>query len=259
MARPQKNNLDYFSHDKDMRNDLKIKALRRKFSHKGYSIYVMMLEHLSDCEYLQYEWNDLSIELLTPDFDVDANELKEIINYCTFLKLFQVEEGIIFSDKFYQRNQDVLNTRKGFSLINSPLSVLKRNKLPDNGVNQELTIVNSELIHKEKESKLKESKLKESTEKKNKEKQSKGENKEDKLVNIMKQIIEDGYITEEEVREWRINDTRDKLNIMFKDYSNWEADFTRLRFDDFIYNISLNSKVAIDYKLHALLKAHQLL
>ena len=167
MARPQKNNLDYFSHDKDMRNDLKIMALRRKFSHKGYSVYVMMLEHLSDCEYLQYEWNDLSIELLTPDFDVDGDELKEIINYCIFLKLFQVEEGIIFSDKFYQRNQDVLNTRKGFSLINSPLSVLKRNKLSDNGVNQELTIVNEELIHKEKESILKENKGEESTEQNN--------------------------------------------------------------------------------------------
>jgi len=163
MARPQKNNLDYFSHDKDMRNDLKIKALRRKFSHKGYSIYVMMLEHLSDCEYLQYEWNDLSIELLTPDFDVDGDELKEIINYCIFLKLFHVEEGIIFSEKFYQRNQDVLNTRKGFSLINSPLNVLKRNKPSDNVVNQELTIVNEELIHKEKESILKENKGEEST------------------------------------------------------------------------------------------------
>ncbi len=162
MARPVKNNLDYFSHDKDMRNDLKIKALRRKYSHKGYSIYVMMLEHLSNCDYLQYEWNDLSIELLTPDFDVDGHELKEIINYCIFLKLFQVEEGIIFNQKFYERNQDVLSTRKGFSLNNSPLNVLKRNKPINNEVNQELTIVNEELIHKVKESKLKETKLNES-------------------------------------------------------------------------------------------------
>jgi hypothetical protein len=175
MARPQKNNLDYFSHDKDMRNDLKIKALRRKFGHKGYSIYVMMLEHLSDCDYLQYEWNDLSIELLTPDFDIDSDELKEIINYCVFLKLFQVEEGYIFSEKFYQRNQDILNTRKGFSLFNSPLSVLKRNKPPDNGVNPELTTVNEELIHKEKERKQKESKEEERKEEESKQKESKGQ------------------------------------------------------------------------------------
>ena len=91
MARPEKNNLDYFSHDCDMRNDIKIKALRRKFGHKGYSIYVMMLEHLGNCEYLQYEWNDLSIELLTPEFDIDSIDLKEIIEYCIFLKLFQID------------------------------------------------------------------------------------------------------------------------------------------------------------------------
>ena len=46
---------------------------------------------------------------------------------------------------------------------------------------------------------------------------------------------------------------------MFKDYPDWETDFTRQRLDDFIYNVSLKSKVAIDYKLHALLKAHQIL
>ncbi len=153
MARPIKNNLDYFSHDKDMRNDLKIRNLRRKFSHKGYSIYVMMLEHLSDCEYLQYEWNELSIELLVPDFDIDFEELKEIIDHCIKLKLFQVEEGYIFSTKFYERNQEVLNKRNSFNLENSPINKLKKNKLSDNGVNSTLTIVNSDLIHKVKYSK----------------------------------------------------------------------------------------------------------
>jgi hypothetical protein len=129
MARPEKNNLDYFSHDCDMRNDIKIKALRRKFSHKGYSIYVMMLEHLGNCDYLQYEWNDLSIELLTPEFDIDSNELKEIIKYCVFLKLFEIEGNIIFSKKYYDRNQEVLNKRKNYNLNNSPLGVLKKEKL----------------------------------------------------------------------------------------------------------------------------------
>jgi hypothetical protein len=199
MARPQKNNLDYFSHDKDMRNDLKIKALRRKFSHKGYSIYVMMLEHLSDCEYLQFEWSELNIELLTPDFDIDATDLVEIINYCIKLNLFQVEEGILFSQKFYDRNQDVLGTRKGFSLLNSPLSVLKRNKSTDNVVNQELTIVNRELIHKEKESIVEESKQKESTEQNNKvEERTEHQTKlEEYQRSMLKQIITDMKIPDD--------------------------------------------------------------
>ena len=128
MARPQKNNLDYFSHDCDMRNDIKIKALRRKFGHKGYSIYVMMLEHLGNCNYLQVEWNEMSIELLTPDFDVDANDLQEIISYCCKLKLFELELGYLYSPKFYERNEEVLSGRKNFNLVNSPLSQLKGNK-----------------------------------------------------------------------------------------------------------------------------------
>lgn len=173
MARPEKNNLDYFSHDCDMRNDIKVKALRRKYGHKGYSIYLMMLEHLGNCNYLQYEWNELSIELLTPDFDIDAEELKTIIDYCVFLNLFQVEEGIIYNQKFYDRNQEVLNKRKSFFLENSPLSVLKRNKLPDNRVNSTLTIVNSELIHKEEYSKEEESKKENNKEEYSKEEQIK--------------------------------------------------------------------------------------
>ena len=164
MARPKKNNLEYFSHDKDMRNDLKIKALRRKYSHKGYSIYVMMLEHISNCDYLQYEWSELNIELLTPDFDIDATDLIEIIDYCVKLNLFQIHLGYIYSHRFYERNEKVLNSREGFSLNNSHIMMLKQKKLLDNGVNPELTMVNPELIHRVKESKLKESKGEESIE-----------------------------------------------------------------------------------------------
>jgi hypothetical protein len=185
MARPVKNNLDYFSHDKDMRNDLKIRNVRRKFGHKGYSIYVMMLEHLADCEYLQYEWNELSIELLVPDFDIDVEELTEIIDHCIKLKLFEVEEGYIFSHKFYERNQEVLNKRKEFNLGNSPINQLKKNKLSDNEVNSTLTTVNSDLIHKVKYSKEKESIIKESIEQESKE--------QDRIVKKPKSLIEDIY------------------------------------------------------------------
>lgn len=195
MARPEKNNLTYFSHDCDMRNDIKIKALRRKFGHKGYSVYVMMLEHLGNCEYLQYEWNDLSIELLTPDFDIDGDDLKEIINYCVFLKLFEVEEGIIFNKKFYDRNQDVLNKRKGFNLNNSPLSVLIQNKLTHNSVNSELTTINSNLIHKEKNSKVKKSKEEESIENKSK----------------INQSIEEQIKSKEIKEDWKIEELKQSI------------------------------------------------
>jgi hypothetical protein len=144
MARPVKNNLEYFSHDKDMRNDLKIKALRRKYSHKGYSIYVMMLEHLSNCDYLQFEWSELNIELLTPDFDIDATELVEIIDYCVKLNLFQIHLGYIYSHRFYERNQIVLNSRKDFSLNNSPIMMLKQNQFSKSQINYDKIEINTQ-------------------------------------------------------------------------------------------------------------------
>jgi hypothetical protein len=160
MARPQKNNLDYFSHDCDMRNDIKIKALRRKFGHKGYSIYLMMLEHLGDCQYLQYEWDDLSIELLTPDFDIDGDELKNIIDYCVFLKLFELELGILYCPKLFERNKKLITDRSSYSAENSPLNKLKRDLLSKSGENPSLSKESTQ--SKVKESKLNQTKLEES-------------------------------------------------------------------------------------------------
>jgi hypothetical protein len=170
MARPKKNNLDYFSHDKDMRNDIKIRNLRRKFSHKGYSVYVMMLEHLSDCEYLQYEWNELSIELLVPDFDIDSDELVDIINHCVKLKLFELELGILYCQTLYQRNDKVLTGRDSFQLINSPLSKLKRDLLSKSEINH--SFPNESTYSIVKESKGEESKVKESIVQESKEQES---------------------------------------------------------------------------------------
>lgn len=213
MARPVKNNLDYFSHDKDMRNDLKIKALRRKFSHKGYAIYVMMLEHLSDCEYLQYQWDDLSIELLTPDFDIDSNELKEIMDYCIFLKLFQVDEGYIFSSKMFDRQNHILTLRKGFNINNSPIMELKQNKLLDNSVNSEKTIVNSELIHI-----VKNSIVKDSIEKNTIEKNS---------------IKKDSIKKDSKVKR-TTNQIREDLNLIYLDVPNWESKLYAGGLDKFV-------------------------
>lgn len=176
MARPIKNNLDYFSHDKDMRNDLKIKALRRKFSHKGYSIYVMMLEHLSNCEYLQYEWNELSIELLTSDFDIDTDELMEIIDYSIKLKLFEIEVGYIYCPSMLLRNNHILSERKCFDLNNSPITKLKRDLLSKSPINSGETQLLGSKTEISTHSIVKESKVKERIEKEIKEKESKEKN-----------------------------------------------------------------------------------
>jgi hypothetical protein len=112
MARPKKKNAYYFSHDADMRNDPKLRALRRKFGLEGYAIWTMFLEVLTDSDYFEIEWTPLNIELTAGDFDCDPELLEEIINYCCLtLKLFVMEDKKIYSEKMKERFGALLNKR----------------------------------------------------------------------------------------------------------------------------------------------------
>lgn len=112
MARPKKNNADYFPHDSSMRNDLKIKALRNKFGITGYAVWVMILEVLTDADFFEYTWDDISIELLAADFGVEPEKLQEIVDYCVRLKLLQNENSKIFSEHHKDRFESLFTKRK---------------------------------------------------------------------------------------------------------------------------------------------------
>lgn len=98
MARPKKNNAEYFSHDADMRDDVKIKALRRQYSHIGYAVWNYILETLTDSEGFEVEWSELSIELLAADYDVTTEELSQIVMYCIKIELLQLNDNILYSE-----------------------------------------------------------------------------------------------------------------------------------------------------------------
>lgn len=90
MARPRKNNAEYFSHDVSMRNNKKIKAVRAKFGLIGYAIWNMFLETLTESENFEAEFDELDIELLAGDYGLDLNQLKEILDYFVYVKLLRV-------------------------------------------------------------------------------------------------------------------------------------------------------------------------
>ena len=168
MARPTKQNVDYFSHDCDMRNDIKIKALRRKYKHLGYAIYIITLELLGDTEYFQMKWDDASIELLTPEYDCDVDELKEVMNYCFQLNLFQLTHGYLHCINFTNRLEEtVLSRRKDYCSNNSPISKLSEVNVDNNEVN-----VDNNTQSKVKERKVNKSKGEYSKEEYNKVEQS---------------------------------------------------------------------------------------
>lgn len=111
MARPVKNSCDYFSHDRDMRNHKKIKAIRSKFKATGYAIWVMFLEHLTGSESNVFEYSDLEIELLAGDFDVSVTEIRNVLDYCILIGLLNNENGIINSNSLDERLAPVYEKR----------------------------------------------------------------------------------------------------------------------------------------------------
>ena len=114
MARPNKNNAEYFSHDADMRNDVKIKALRRRFSHTGYAVWCYILETLTDTDFFEIDYRELNQELLAADFDISVDELRNIVDYCCKINLLQLNEDRtrLYSETHKKRFSGLITKRE---------------------------------------------------------------------------------------------------------------------------------------------------
>ncbi len=161
MARPQKYNAEYFSHDQDMRNDDKIRAIRIKFDHVWYSIWNMLLEKLCHANHFKLEYTEENLELWGWDFTIDADKLKSIIDYFIKLKLIFLEEWYIYSKNMIERLQAVVDERERKREFARLMQEKKQNKKPKDEEVEEL-IPGETPQRKEKETKPKESKWKES-------------------------------------------------------------------------------------------------
>lgn len=114
MARPTKNNAEYFTHDADMRNDVKVKALRRKFGHTGYAVWCYLLESLTDTDFFEIDYTDIDNELLAADYEVSPEQLTDIVEYCCRINLLQRnEDGTrLFSEAHKRRFAGLLSKRE---------------------------------------------------------------------------------------------------------------------------------------------------
>jgi len=102
----------FFSHDNDMRNDLKIRGLRRKFGNDGYAVWNYLLEILTDADDWSITFNEDNCELFAADFDVTPDRLREIVEYCVSIGLFQTEGDRLFSVRHQERLQFVSEQKK---------------------------------------------------------------------------------------------------------------------------------------------------
>lgn len=194
MARPTNNSAEYFSHDADMRNDIKVKALRRKFGHTGYAVWNYILETLTDSNDFELDFSEVNRELLAADYEVTVEELYDIVKYACKINLLQAseDETVIYSSVLKKRFAKLIEQRerrcqagkKGMEsrwcndnnvIKNTKSSITKNNNVitndsnaikNDNNVieNTENTITKN---NKVKYSKVKETIVKETKEKKN--------------------------------------------------------------------------------------------
>ena len=153
MARPIKNNADYFSHDNDMRDDERIKAVRRKFSHIGYSTWNMLLERLCRAENFKIEYNEDSIDIMAGDFSIEPEQLKEIIDYLIKLKLIIQENEIIYSQTMITRFEGLFRKRKRDAERLSPTITTDKNIIADDNTQSK---VKDSKVNKTKENEIKE-------------------------------------------------------------------------------------------------------
>ena len=112
MARPKRHNADYHSHDANMRNDPRIKAVRNKFSHTGYAVWNFLLEVLTSTDHFKLEWSELNIEIMSGDFDVTTEELGEIVDYFIKLKLVQKEGDFLLCKKHIENFSGLITKRE---------------------------------------------------------------------------------------------------------------------------------------------------
>lgn len=112
MARPIKQNASYFSHDADMRNNRKVKALRTRFALEGYAVWCMILECLTDENGFVLPWDTLNIELISGDFGVSAERLKEAAEYMDKIRLVVIENETLHCPAHRARMQFVIDERE---------------------------------------------------------------------------------------------------------------------------------------------------
>lgn len=110
MARPPKNNCDYFPHDASMRNHRKVKAIRNKFTN-GYAIWNMLLEYICDADGNEFENSVLEYELMSGDFGFTSDEISEVIKYCLQLEMLFERNGFIYSESLNEKLAPVYEKR----------------------------------------------------------------------------------------------------------------------------------------------------
>ena len=116
MARPQKEGLDYFSHDTDAVNDEKIEALRALHGNNGYAFYFILLERIYRTNEAELDVSDAeTIQILSRKVAVTTEEFMQMLETAFRWKCFDREayekRGVLTSNGIKKRTSVVVEKR----------------------------------------------------------------------------------------------------------------------------------------------------
>lgn len=127
MARPQRNNIDYFPHP--VKHGKKMSYIENKYKNDGYAVWMKLLEELGDNDYHYLNLSDeVQIMFLEEKCNVSQELLLKIINDLVklgeFNKLLWDENNILFNEKFTETIADAYVKRNNNCVSLSSLRIL---------------------------------------------------------------------------------------------------------------------------------------
>lgn len=90
MFKSESDSAAYFQHSANMRNDIRVRAVRRKFGNEGYAVMNYLFELMTEKPEFKLEFSPIDRELLAADFDVETEWLGDFVEYCEEVQLFNL-------------------------------------------------------------------------------------------------------------------------------------------------------------------------
>lgn len=129
MARPLKDNANWFKHDKNLRNSTEVRALRKNLGSSGCLGFYFFLETLTDSPSYEIELTPIRKELLAADYDLSVKEFEKMISYCLKIGLLSIKSKNLIYCPFLSFSLKPLDTKR--EQDRARINATKKNKEKD--------------------------------------------------------------------------------------------------------------------------------
>jgi hypothetical protein len=136
-GRPIKNNAEWFSHDANASDDIKIKYLESVFGNDGYAFFFKILEELARAENRELKLNKITMGIMAKKINVSQDRFQEMLERATDseVDIFRIENNNLFSiglmkrlqplDRRRERDREIYEARKN----NFPTTEMQKPKM----------------------------------------------------------------------------------------------------------------------------------